>query len=203
MESFRFAIFIYGIHCICWAFRCVSYYFLCHMRISIQSHSPSVRPSARSGFMALSTFYLSHTCVYFLQSVFALLVLFLDFLFVSFRCVDCSLISCVCFSVRSPSLSFSNYVCFPLTLSFLAIFTPAFNIHHLFIVGVERLAGAPFFFWLVPSLFYYCYCFVIVCLHTLRVLRILQQGKHNWSHVECFKSALWTNRSAVGNFLLL
>lgn len=131
------------------------------MRISIQSHSPSVRPSARSGFMALSTFYLSHTCVYFLQSVFALLVLFLDFLFVSFRCVDCSLISCVCFSVRSPSLSFSNYVCFPLTLSFLAIFTPAFNIHHLFIVGVERLAGAPFFLvspLIVLLLLLLCHC---------------------------------------------
>lgn len=69
------------------------------------SACPPVRPFARSGFMALSTFYLSHTCVYFLQSVFALLVLYLDFLFVLFRCVDCSLISCVCFCVRCLSLS--------------------------------------------------------------------------------------------------
>lgn len=161
MESFRFAIFIHGIHCICWAFRCVSYYFLCHIRISIQSRSLSVRLSARSGFMALSTFYLSHTCVYFLQSVFALLVLFLDFLFVSFRCVDCSLISSVCFCVRPLPLSLSFSYYFSLPFTFVAIFTPTFNIHHLFIVGVERLAGAPFFFVsprIVLLLLLFCHC---------------------------------------------
>lgn len=69
---------------------------------------------------------------------------------------------CLLFCSLSLSLSFSNYVCFPLTLSFLAIFTPAFNIHHLFIVGVERLAGAPFFFLVSPLivllLLLLCHC---------------------------------------------
>lgn len=51
----------------------------------------------------------------------------------------------VCLLLCSLSLSCSNYVYLPLTLTFLAIFTRAFNIHHLFIVGVERLPGAPFF----------------------------------------------------------
>lgn len=152
MESFRFAIFIhgiYGIHCICWAFRCVSYYFLCHIRISIQSHSPSVRLSARPPvrpfrlYGTVNVLFVTYVRLLFAVSVCsACSVPRFPFCFVPLRRL---LTNFVCLLLCSLSLSFSHYACLPLTLTFLAIFTRAFNIHHLFIVGVERLPGAPFF----------------------------------------------------------
>lgn len=84
-----------------------------------------------------------HTCVYFLKSV----CLLSSVLLVLFSFAFCFVPSCrlrtnfVCLLLRSLSLFLS------LSISHLSrsIFTPAFNIHHLFIVGVERLPGALFF----------------------------------------------------------
>lgn len=96
-----------------------------------------------------------HTCVYFLQSlcVYSALLysaqpgsacsVFLAFCFVPLRRLLTNFV-CLLWLSRSLSLSPSR-----------SIFTTAFNIQHLFIVGVERLPGAPFFVLLLLLL---CHC---------------------------------------------
>lgn len=119
------------------------------MRISIQSHSPSVRLSARPPvrpfrlYGTVNVLFVTYVRLLFAVSVCsACSVPRFPFCFVPLRRL---LTNFVCLLLCSLSLSFSHYACLPLTLTFLAIFTRAFNIHHLFIVGVERLPGAPFF----------------------------------------------------------
>lgn len=120
---------------------------------------PPVRPFRLYG--TVNVLFVTYVRILFAVSVcFACSLPRFPFCFVPLRRL---LTNFVCLLLCSLSLSLSlslyNYVSLPFT--FVAIFTPTFNIHHLFIVGVERLAGAPFFFVsprIVLLLLLFCHC---------------------------------------------